>query len=45
LPAGNTESAFAAVDAKQRIVPSTITAIRRCAFLITDVSDPRPNVY
>ena len=29
----------------RRIIPNIIEAIRRCAFIIADVSDPRPNVY
>src|SRR5437588_190376 len=33
------------LDAKQRIVPSIMNAIRRSAFIIADVSEPRPNVY
>lgn len=33
------------LDAKQRIVPSIMSAIRRSAFIIADVSEPRPNVY
>ena len=33
------------LDAKQRIVPAIISAIRRSAFVIADVTDPRPNVY
>jgi hypothetical protein len=32
-------------DANQRIIVSIIEAIQRCAFIIADVSDPRPNVY
>ena len=32
-------------DANRRIVPNIIDAIRRCAFIIADVSEPRPNVY
>ncbi len=32
-------------DRTQRIVPGIINAIRRCAFIIADVSEPRPNVY
>ncbi len=32
-------------DAHQRIVPNIIEAIRRCAFIIADLSEPRPNVY
>lgn len=33
------------IDPKQRIVPSIFNSIRRSAFLIADVSEPRPNVY
>jgi hypothetical protein len=33
------------LDAGKRIVPNILDAIRRCAFVIADVSDPRPNVY
>lgn len=33
------------IDRQQRIVPAIMTAIRRSAFIIADVSDPRPNVY
>ena len=33
------------VDPQQRIVPSIMKAIRRAAFIIADVSEPRPNVY
>ena len=33
------------LDAKQRIVPGIMNAIRRAAFIIADVSEPRPNVY
>jgi hypothetical protein len=33
------------LDTKQRIVPGIMNAIRRSAFVIADVSDPRPNVY
>jgi hypothetical protein len=33
------------IDPKQRIVPSILGALRRCAFVIVDVTDPRPNVY
>jgi hypothetical protein len=33
------------LDANQRIVPNIIESIRRAAFIIADVSDPRPNVY
>ncbi len=32
-------------DARQRIVPNIIAAIRKSAFIIADVTDPRPNVY
>ena len=32
-------------DARQRIVPNIISAIRKSAFIIADVTDPRPNVY
>jgi hypothetical protein len=32
-------------DARQRIVPSIINSIRRSAFIIADLSEPRPNVY
>jgi hypothetical protein len=32
-------------DAHRRIIPNIIEAIRRCAFVIADVSEPRPNVY
>lgn len=32
-------------DANQRIVPNIIRSIRRSAFIIADVSDPKPNVY
>jgi hypothetical protein len=32
-------------DSRQRIVPSIMSAIRRSAFIIADVSDARPNVY
>ncbi|HWS94604.1 MAG TPA: hypothetical protein VN306_19580 [Mycobacterium sp.] len=32
-------------DAHQRIIPNIIEAIRRCAFIIADLSEPRPNVY
>jgi hypothetical protein len=32
-------------DARQRIIPNILDEIRRCAFIIADVSDPRPNVY
>ncbi|HEX5871377.1 MAG TPA: hypothetical protein VFY65_13210 [Longimicrobium sp.] len=33
------------IDRQQRIVPAIMTAIRRSAFIIADVSEPRPNVY
>lgn len=33
------------LDSKQRIVPSIVSSIRRSAFVIADVTDPRPNVY
>jgi hypothetical protein len=33
------------MDPKLRIVPSIMNAIRRSAFIIADVSEPRPNVY
>jgi hypothetical protein len=33
------------IDRQQRIVPTIMTSIRRSAFIIADVSDPRPNVY
>jgi len=32
-------------DSKQRIVPNIMGAIRKSAFIIADVSEPRPNVY
>jgi hypothetical protein len=32
-------------DAHQRIIPNIIEAIRRCALILADVSEPRPNVY
>ena len=32
-------------DRSQRIVPGIVSAIRRSAFIIADVSEPRPNVY
>jgi hypothetical protein len=32
-------------DARQRIVPSIISSIRRAAFIIADLTEPRPNVY
>jgi len=33
------------IDTNQRIVPTVIDSIRRSAFIIADVSEPRPNVY
>lgn len=33
------------LDAKQRIVPAIMNSIRCSAFIIADVSEPRPNVY
>jgi hypothetical protein len=33
------------LDPKQRIVPAILSSIRRSAFIIADVSEPRPNVY
>jgi len=33
------------LDTHGRIIPSIIDSIRRCAFIIADVSEPRPNVY
>ena len=33
------------IDAKQRIVPTIFDSIRRCAFVIADVTDAKPNVY
>lgn len=33
------------VDNNQRIVPTVLESIRRAAFIIADVSEPRPNVY
>lgn len=33
------------VDTNQRIVPTVLDSIRRSAFIIADVSEPRPNVY
>ncbi len=33
------------LDPKQRIVPGIVSAIRRSAFVIVDLTDPRPNVY
>jgi nucleoside 2-deoxyribosyltransferase len=32
-------------DSRQRIVPSIISSIRRSAFIIADLTEPRPNVY
>ena len=32
-------------DLQQRIVPSILSSIKRAAFIIADVSEPRPNVY
>ena len=32
-------------DTHHRIIPNIIEAIRRCALIIADVSEPRPNVY
>jgi hypothetical protein len=32
-------------DAQKRIIPNIMEAIRRCAFIIADVTDPKPNVY
>jgi hypothetical protein len=32
-------------DRQQRIVPAIFSSIRRSAFLISDISEPRPNVY
>ena len=32
-------------DARQRIVPSIISSIRRSAFVIADLTEPKPNVY
>jgi len=33
------------LDPQQRIVPTILSSIRRSAFIISDVSEPRPNVY
>ena len=33
------------IDNRQRIVPTVLESIRRAAFIIADVSEPRPNVY
>jgi predicted Rossmann-fold nucleotide-binding protein len=33
------------IDHNQRIVPTVLDSIRRSAFIIADVSEPRPNVY
>jgi hypothetical protein len=33
------------LDGRQRIVPAIMNAIRRSAFIIADVTEPRPNVY
>ena len=33
------------IDPKQRIVPAIFSSIRRSAFIIADLSEPRPNVY
>jgi hypothetical protein len=33
------------LDARQRIFPLIVSSIRRSAFVIVDVTDPRPNVY
>ena len=33
------------LDPKQRIVPAILSSLRRSAFIIADVSEPRPNVY
>jgi hypothetical protein len=33
------------LDSQQRIVPAILSAIRRSAFIITDVTEPRPNVF
>ena len=33
------------LDPQQRIVPAILSAIRRSAFIITDVTEPRPNVF
>jgi hypothetical protein len=32
-------------DSRQRIVPNIVSAIRKSAFIIADVSEPKPNVY
>jgi hypothetical protein len=32
-------------NARQRIVPSIFSSIRRSAFIIADLTEPRPNVY
>ena len=33
------------LDAKHRIVPAILRSLRRAAFILADVSEPRPNVY
>jgi len=33
------------VDPNQRLIPAIINSIRKSAFVIVDVTDPRPNVY
>jgi hypothetical protein len=33
------------LDATQRIIPNIMNSIRRSAFIIADVSEPRPNVH
>jgi hypothetical protein len=33
------------IDETKRIIPEIIENIKRCAFVIVDVSEPRPNVY
>ena len=33
------------IDPQQRIVPAIFSSIRRSAFIISDISEPRPNVY
>jgi hypothetical protein len=33
------------LDPRQRIVPAIFSSIRRSAFIIADLSEPRPNVY
>lgn len=33
------------LDSTRRIVPAITSAIRRSAFVVADVTDPRPNVY